>query len=172
MPGPARKAQEAIARYRLPTSRREATRGVADAGESIGIPDQHGHAGLLGIDAAALTDDLERGFAFMALEHLLRHTGLSQSRIGDLANIPTTTMARRRRAGRFSPEESDRLLRIARVVADAIRLFEGDEIAARRWLDLQGAALAGRAPIDCVATEHGARLVEDLIGRLEHGVFT
>jgi putative toxin-antitoxin system antitoxin component (TIGR02293 family) len=172
MPRSVRKAQEAVVQYRLPKARKGADRGAPDAGESSAAADQHGHARLLGIDAAALTDDLQRGFAFIALEQLMRHTGLSQARLGDLANIPTTTMARRRRAGRFSPEESDRLLRIARVVADAIQLFEGDEAAARRWLDTPAAALTGRAPIDCVTTEHGARLVEDLIGRLEHGVFT
>ena len=165
---PARKAQEAIAQYRLP----KPPPGATDAGESGAIAHQHGYARLLGIDAAALTDDLERGFAFVTLEQLMRHTGLSQARLGDLGNIPMTTMARRRRAGRFSPEESDRLLRIARVVADAIQLFEADEAAARRWLNTPTAALAGRTPIDCIANEHGARLVEDLIGRLEHGVFT
>ena len=96
MPGPARKAQEAIAPYRLPRPRTGAHRGVADAGASGAMADQRAHARLLGIDAAALPDDLERGFAFFALEQLMRHIGLSQARLGEIAGIPTTTMARRR----------------------------------------------------------------------------
>jgi putative toxin-antitoxin system antitoxin component (TIGR02293 family) len=72
--------------------------------------------------------------------------------------------------GRLQPDESDRLVRAARIFAQAVGLFEGDEEAARRWLTSPQPALGGSTPWDYAATEIGAREVENLIGRLEHGI--
>ena len=69
------------------------------------------------------------------------------------------------------PDESDRLLRASRVFGRALELFEGDPEAARRWLGLPQPALGGATPLAFARTEAGAREVEDLVGRLEHGVF-
>jgi putative toxin-antitoxin system antitoxin component (TIGR02293 family) len=49
-------------------------------------------------------------------------------------------------------------------------LFEGDANAARQWLTAPQPALGGSTPGDYAATELGAREVENLIGRLEHGI--
>ena len=43
---------------------------------------------------------------------------------------------------------------------------------ARRWLSSPQRALGGSTPLSLARTEVGAGLVEDLIGRLEHGVFS
>ena len=69
-------------------------------------------------------------------------------------------------------DESDRLLRVSRLLEHAIALFEGDAEAARDWLASPAKALAGHAPLDFARSEAGAREVESLIGRLEHGVHT
>jgi putative toxin-antitoxin system antitoxin component (TIGR02293 family) len=53
----------------------------------------------------------------------------------------------------------------------AVGLFEGDVAAARAWLETPSKALGSETPLAAVETEIGAREVEDLIGRLEHGVF-
>jgi putative toxin-antitoxin system antitoxin component (TIGR02293 family) len=81
-------------------------------------------------------------------------------------------MARRRREGRLLPAESDRLLRAARVWGLALELFEGDADAARRWLAAPSRALGGKPPLEVARTEIGAREVEQLVGRLEHGAIT
>ena len=78
----------------------------------------------------------------------------------------------RKEAGRLQPGESDRLLRVARVIARAIELLEGDDKAARHWLSAPQRALAGAVPLTLAQTEFGALEVERLIGRLEHGVFS
>ena len=66
--------------------------------------------------------------------------------------------------------ESDRLLRTARLFRLAVDLFDGDRQAARQWLQTPKRALGGATPLDHAATEVGAREVEDLVGRAEHGV--
>jgi putative toxin-antitoxin system antitoxin component (TIGR02293 family) len=84
--------------------------------------------------------------------------------------IPERTLARRRSRGKFTPEESERLLRLGTVFEQAVELFEGDNAAALRWLTAPRKALEGKTPLAYARTELGAREVEDLIGRLEHGV--
>ena len=69
-------------------------------------------------------------------------------------------------------DESDRLLRAARVLDRAIALFDGDRKAALEWLGSPLRALGGESPLDVATTDLGARQVENLIGRLEHGVYS
>ena len=59
-----------------------------------------------------------------------------------------------------------------RVFGKAQKLFEGDAWATERWLSSPRRALGGATPLERARTEDGAREVEALIGRLEHGVFS
>ncbi len=134
----------------------------------------HAYATLLGLEAQgtlALLKRVEAGFAYRAVERFRRNAGLSLQELGALVQITPRTLARRREEGRLTPEESDRLLRAARVFGKALELFEGEAEAARAWLSAPAPALGGRTPREVAATEVGAREVEDLAGRLEHGVF-
>lgn len=130
---------------------------------------------LLGISVRGqgeLVEKVKAGFRFEHLLQLEKQSGLTRERISQFAAIPPRTLARRQRKGQLSPEESDRLLRSARIFEMAADLFEGDADAARRWLLAPSAALGGASPLEFTSTEVGAREVENLIGRLEHGVFT
>lgn len=54
----------------------------------------------------------------------------------------------------------------------AIDLFAGDEQSASEWLNKPAMALNGRKPIDMTNSDAELRLALDLVGRLQHGVFT
>lgn len=123
-------------------------------------------------DNAALVARVEEGFPYRALERLRCNVGLSREALGDLVQIKPRTLDRRKEGGRLRPEESDRLLRAARVFGGTIALFEGDADAARTWLSSPQRALGGAVPLMMARTEVGAREVENLVGRLEHGVFS
>ncbi|MEO8130468.1 MAG: antitoxin Xre-like helix-turn-helix domain-containing protein [Bryobacteraceae bacterium] len=115
---------------------------------------------------------LERGLPFQSLERLAEASGMGQAAIVHAMGIPERTVARRKTAGRFSPDESERLLRISFIFEQALELFEGDAKGAVRWLTTPKRALEGHVPLDYSRTELGAREVENLVGRLEHGVFS
>ena len=139
------------------------------AGESA----QHIYPSLLGLrarDTVALLRQIERGLSYAALERLQRNIDLSLRDLAELVRISPRTLARRKDKGRLDPDESDRLLRVARIFAKALGLFEGEFQAARGWLFAPQPALDGAAPIAFARTEVGAREVEQLIGRLEHGI--
>ena len=135
---------------------------------------REGRGGILGISAKDSQDMIDRvgaGFAFNALIRFQKASGLPLAVIADILQIPPRTLARRRAGGRLSSLESDRLLRFAALFERAVSLFEGDVAAARAWLTRPVRALGYQQPLSYAKTEIGAREVEHVIGRLEHGVF-
>jgi putative toxin-antitoxin system antitoxin component (TIGR02293 family) len=60
----------------------------------------------------------------------------------------------------------------SRVFAKALDLFEGDRDAASEWMSTPLPALGGSTPNDALKAEFGVRDVENLIGRIEHGVYS
>lgn len=130
---------------------------------------------LLGIkadDPLQLVRFIERGFSFDALERLRRETGLPLERLATAIGISPRTLTRRKKENKLTASESDRLVSISRLLALSIELFEGDTIKAVRWLTTASRALGSVPPLEMAATETGSREVENLIGRLEHGVFS
>jgi len=117
-------------------------------------------------------DTLKRGLAYACYTNLKNVTGLSRAKLSEVLGIPERTLARRKRDGRLNPDESERLVRVVRVYELAVDLHEGDADAARTWLSSPKRALAGKTPYEMLDTEIGAREVENLVGRLEHGVFS
>jgi putative toxin-antitoxin system antitoxin component (TIGR02293 family) len=129
----------------------------------------------LGLHAAHSTDlipRIEKGFSFTALTHFVSASGLSIPYTAGVIGIPERTLARRKKENRLSPEESERLLRISRLFEDSLRLFDGDRDSAVNWLRTPKKALRNRSPLQFARTEIGAREVENLIGRIQHGVFS
>ncbi len=112
---------------------------------------------------------LRQGVPRSAFEQLRTDLGVSTEELSEILGIPTRTLARR--TDRFKPDESERLLRVGSVVAKATDVLE-DPAAARRWMTQPKRALGGLTPLRCCDTEIGAREVESLLGRIEHGVFS
>jgi putative toxin-antitoxin system antitoxin component (TIGR02293 family) len=126
--------------------------------------------GLRSQDPLDIRRRVEEGLSFAALESFQRNTGLSTADLADAVMITMRTLHRRKEQGRLEPEESDRLLRLSRVFGRALELFEGDAPAAREWLARPHKALGGERPMNLVKTDVGAREVEALAERLDHGV--
>ena len=163
-----------MAKTNMATTRRDSGRSkqaARDQGE--GRPAGHSYASLLGIqafDTASLLERVREGLAYSSWERFLETTGLAKERASHFVQITLRTLARRKEAGRLHPDESDRLVRAARIFSQAVGLFGGDQQGARQWLTVPQQALGGSTPWDYASTEIGAREVESLIGRLEHGI--
>jgi putative toxin-antitoxin system antitoxin component (TIGR02293 family) len=105
---------------------------------------------------------------FVALQELL---GLGAEALAGHLGISRSTLVRRRKAGKLDRQESDRLLRYARLYGLAEAVL-GDSAAARDWLESPARALGYATPLSFAETEAGAREVEALLGRIEYGVFS
>jgi putative toxin-antitoxin system antitoxin component (TIGR02293 family) len=98
--------------------------------------------------------------------------GLTVEEMAHKIGISTATLSRRRaKADPLDRDHSDRLMRYARLYWLSVGFFGGDRATGRDWLARPARALGGHSPLDFAETEMGAREVEDLIGRLEHGVY-
>lgn len=136
---------------------------------------RHDYTKLIGIkvkDSVELVKQVEKGLPFSTVEALRQQMDLASKDMARLLDIKFRTYLRRKEAGRLQPAESDRVLRASRLFARAQDLFDGDQEAARGWLMKPQRALGGATPLEIAKTEVGAREVEQIIGRLEHGVFT
>jgi putative toxin-antitoxin system antitoxin component (TIGR02293 family) len=132
-----------------------------------------GGTGVLGVKPQSSLDWIDmirEGIPAAAVESTLRAARLSQSELAQALGIPERTLARRKREGVLSSEESSKLLRLARVISRASEVFD-DAGAAVDWLKSPNAALRGTAPLNLLDTDIGAESVLDTLGRIEHGVF-
>jgi putative toxin-antitoxin system antitoxin component (TIGR02293 family) len=114
---------------------------------------------------------IRAGLPMVEFEALLELLGLGAEELAAHLSISRSTLVRRRKSRRLDPQESDRLLRYARLYARAESTF-GDESAAQQWLKAPARALGFESPLHFAETEAGAREVENLLGRIEHGVFS
>jgi putative toxin-antitoxin system antitoxin component (TIGR02293 family) len=104
-----------------------------------------------------------------ALSGLSRH-GYSEDEIFALV-VPKRTLARRKAASEpLTVEETDKALRLERIAVQAERVF-GEPEKAQRWLRKAKRELNGETPLAYLASEAGARVVEEMLFRIEHGIF-
>lgn len=122
-------------------------------------------------DPASLIDAVKAGLDVRVFVDLSSRLGISEARLASLTGIAPTTLGRRKRSGALAQDESERVLRLASLLEHATRTF-GDEADAADWLRSTNVALGGIAPLELADTEVGAREVDDLLGRLEYGVYS
>ena len=147
--------------------------GQAAEKARVGSPRLPGRTlGLKAENSGELIRQVGRGFTFQLLPAFEARAGVSLAEIASIIGIPPRTLARRKASGRLTSDESEKLLRLSSVFEQAVDLFEGDETNARQWLTTAKKALENQTPLAYSRTELGAREVENLIGRLEHGVFS
>ena len=111
---------------------------------------------------------IREGFPQRVIEELMRAAGLSLKELAACLDLSPRSLQRRRREGRLARYESDRVYRLARIVALAKSSLGGRD-AATRWLKRPNRALGGQAPLAVIDTELGARAVENVLGRIAFG---
>lgn len=128
-------------------------------------------AGLNNSDGVALLGQISQGLDGKVASLIVDWAKITQSDLRKMSGIPSTTFSRSVKA-RFSAEQSERLVRIIRVIDRAVELFEGDKDQAQKWLNEPNKALGWKVPAELMASETGAYEVIKLITRLEHGVYS
>ena len=108
-----------------------------------------------------------KAFRTPSSDQLMQASGLTLKELAGALDLSPRSLQRRRR-GRLARFESDRLYRMARLLALA-RETLGDGARASRWLKRTNRALGGVAPIAAIDTEPGARQVENILGRIAYG---
>ncbi len=133
--------------------------------------DMVGGSAVIGADLSHgidLARAIRRGLPIGAIQHVLDSGRLSLAEM-DRVVLPRKTLANRRKVGTLTAEQSDRLVRVARILAMAEETF-GSQDKAGAWLRRPTTVLADERPLDLLDTDEGAREVETLLGRIAHGI--
>jgi putative toxin-antitoxin system antitoxin component (TIGR02293 family) len=136
--------------------------------EGLGIG---GESVLREPEAPYVISRVREGLPLVEFHSAREMLGLSEERLGALLGMSRATLHRRKKSGHLDRAESDRLVRYARLFSRASEAL-GGAVGARSWLSAPARAFQGECPLDFADTEIGAREVEALLGRLEHGVFS
>ena len=137
----------------------------------------HGQTGKSGkaiaesLTPARIIEFIEDGLPIQELDDLQASLDVDMEKLASVLGISKATLHRRKAEGRLEPGESDRALRFARLLGKAVTVFGGIE-KARQWLTSPQFGLSGAVPLAYAETELGAREVENLLGRIEYGVYS
>lgn len=123
------------------------------------------------IPSPLLIQSLRDGLPIAELETLRSGLDLPMDKLAPLLGFSKATLHRRKLAGRLDTAESDRVVRFARLLGRAAEVMESLENG-RHWLASPQRGLGGATPLEYAETEVGARVVEELLGRIEYGVYT
>jgi putative toxin-antitoxin system antitoxin component (TIGR02293 family) len=119
-------------------------------------------------EGRAAIEATRRGLPVSAVDALIETGRLTLAEV-DRIVLPRKTLAHRRALGALTPDQSDRLIRVARVIGASEETF-GSAEKARRWLRRPTTALDGDAPLDWLDTSEGCRQVERLLAMIDHGL--
>ena len=141
-----------------------------------GIVATHIHGPRTKSDAAlrelpAVIGAVQAGLPFGEVEALRAGLALPLDKLAPKLGFSKATLHRRKVEGRLTPAESDRVMRYARLLGRSVEIM-GNEEAGREWLNRPAYGLGGAIPLDYAGTEAGAREVDNLLGRIEHGVYS
>ena len=160
------------------------THGVAEAPIPWDVTTPMDAARLLGgervigrtpVNALETHDLLVAGLPGEALNHIVGHLTVLQptASLEKAIGISLRTFQRRKDepSKPLSQDQSGRTWKFAEILGWAGRVF-GSQEEAERWLDRPAISLNRRRPLDLLATPKGVELVEQCLGRIEHGVYT
>lgn len=116
-----------------------------------------------------LAKRVRKGLAFAALSAVVQQYGISRDVLCGILHLSRRNLLRRKEQDRLSPDESDRLYRLARILAHANRVFEDPEESAD-WIQAPNAALGKQQPLALLDTDIGVQQVDQVLGRIEHGI--
>ena len=113
---------------------------------------------------------ISKGLSFSELEHLRSELDEPMEALAGQLSISRSTLQRRKTERRLSPEESDRVMRYWRILRHATRVF-GTVDRARQWLKYPQRGIGHAVPLEYASSEVGAREVDDMLGRIDYGVY-
>ena len=121
-------------------------------------------------DYSAVVRRTREGLPYAVLAAVAKRYRIPLATLARVIGLPERTLARRKKERRLRADESDRLLRVARVATAAEDIL-GAQAKAGRWLQNPNRALGSAIPLDLLDTDLGAEEVVTILGRIEHGLY-
>ena len=123
------------------------------------------------LHAPPLVEKLRQGFQMLEFRRLQELLRIPEEELGRYLGISPATLHRRKKSGHLETPESERIVRFARLFGLCMEVFTSKD-ATREWLKSPNPGTATESPLSYADTEFGAREVENLLGQIDHGVFS
>ncbi|GAB3926564.1 type II RES/Xre toxin-antitoxin system antitoxin [Larkinella terrae] len=127
---------------------------------------------LYPISGFAIIDQAEKGVAASRVDQAARLLGLSLKEMAVILQIAERTLHRFRQEGRLDTQTSERLLLLENLAAHGLKVFDSQADDLADWLRHPLRELKHKAPLELLHTISGFTLADDVLTRIEHGVFS
>jgi putative toxin-antitoxin system antitoxin component (TIGR02293 family) len=114
---------------------------------------------------------VEEGIPKHSLEFLKQQIGFDYDQLAQVLNVARATLINKKSAEKFNTDLSDKIMDLADIISFGFEVFE-DRERFKAWLQLPNRALGGKKPFDLMHTSFGRDEVRDLLGRIDHGVYS
>jgi len=114
---------------------------------------------------------IEKGIPKRSLERAKHATGLTYTVLAQLLSVSAKTIERKRPSERFDDTASERLVKLAEIIALGREALGNDE-ALQQWLVRPLRPIGGKCPVDFMKNMYGLELVKQLLGRIQYGVYS
>lgn len=111
------------------------------------------------------------GIPKKSLLHLVSNLNVSVRAMSQLLNITERTIQRKKDVDLMDVATTEQILQIAEVYSRGSEVFGSSENF-QDWMNAENLAFGGKRPIEMIPSRYGAQMVLDVIGRIEHGVFS
>ena len=105
------------------------------------------------------------------LNRLAHQLGVTLKELAPLLQRSESTLHRLRQQTTLAGPTAERVELLSGIIQHGLRVYGGDESALRDWLRYPLGELDGRTPLQTLTTIAGFTQVDDVLGRIEHGVF-
>jgi len=120
-------------------------------------------------DLVALSNE---GITKASLDSLISHLGISKKSFSEnILDASVKTIERKKSTDKLDRRTSSQIIEITKVVEHAFEVFE-DEEKVKSWLNYPNRALNNTKPIDLFYIPTGLKMVNDILGRIEHGIYS
>jgi putative toxin-antitoxin system antitoxin component (TIGR02293 family) len=114
----------------------------------------------------------ESGITKASVDELSRNIGVSKKDMAEeILDVSIKTLERKNPSDKLDKKISSHVLEVARVMQHAFDVFE-DEEKAKQWLNHANRALNGATPVQLLDTMTGINMVNDVLTRIEEGVYS
>lgn len=124
------------------------------------------------VSGLAIIEQARQGIAALRVDQLTQLLGVSFKEMAGLLQVAERTLHRFRREGHLDSQASERLLLLENLTAHGLQVFDAQTEALANWLRYPLRELNGQAPLVLLTTISGFGLVDDVLTRIEYGVYS
>lgn len=114
-------------------------------------------------------DLIRKGLPKKVFDHLIKRTGLTEDEMSIILHVSKRTLQRRDQSAEFNPEQSERLIELAKLFTKGEDLLGGPD-QFKEWINTRVWSLGDKKPKEFMDTSIGLGLLMDELGRIEYGV--